>query len=69
VLATVRALPLFGLYLMIVTLMTNLIFAIAWIKLLLNVFEISLADVANVIPSDSIALAHELGVGFDLGPS
>jgi hypothetical protein len=54
---------------MIVTLMTNLIFAIAWIKLLLNVFEISLADVANVIPSDTIALAHELGVGFDLGPS
>ena len=54
---------------MIVTLVTNLIFAIARIKLLLNVFEISLADVANIVPSDAIALAHKLGVRFDLGTS
>ena len=59
-LAAVRALPLLGLYLVIVTPVTNLIFAIARIKLLLHIFEISLAHVANIIPSDPVALAGEL---------
>jgi len=59
VLSTVRALPLLGLHLMIVTLITNLIFAIAGIKLLLDVFEISPANVADVVPSNAVALGHE----------
>lgn len=61
VLATVRALPLLGLHLMVVTLVTNLIFAITWIELLLHLFEIYPADVANIIPSNPIALVGELG--------
>ena len=58
VLAAVWALPLLCLYLMIVTPITNLIFAIAWIKLLLDVFEVSLAHVADIIASNPIALAR-----------
>ena len=60
VLATVRALPLLVLYLVIVTVITNLIFAIARIELLLHILKISLAHVANIVPSDSITLAGEL---------
>jgi hypothetical protein len=69
VLATVRALPLLGLHLVIVTLIAYLIFTIAGIELLLDIFEISLAHVANIIPSNPIALTDQFGVGLILGPS
>ena len=65
-LATVRTLPLHDLHLVIVTIITNLIFAIARIKLLLYFLEISLAHVANIVPSDPITLAGELRVRFVL---
>ena len=69
VLAAVRALPLLGMHLVIVTLIAYLIFAIAGIELLLDIFEISLAHVADVIPSNPVALADRFGVGVILGPS
>ena len=60
VLAAVRALPLLGLHLVIVAVITNLIFAIARIELLLHILKISLAHVANIVPADPITLAGEL---------
>lgn len=65
-LTAVGTLPLLGLHLMIVTLIAYLIFAITRIELLLDIFEVSLAHVADIIPSNPIALAHYLLVGFTL---
>lgn len=65
-LATVGTLPLLGLHLMIVTPIAYLIFAITWVELLLDIFEVSLAHIANIISSNPIALVRYLLVGFIL---